>query len=70
MPPLSGPIAEQFPNVAGWIRDGWIELGPADWTRSFIRVLDEGGMVWEGRERYDSIEDAFAEAEAAIEAYL
>ena len=67
---MSGAIAEQFPNVAGWAEDGWIELGPSEWTRSFIRVMDEGGMVWEGKESYGSIEEAFAEAERAIEAYV
>ena len=66
---MSTTISDQFPNVAGWVQDGWIELGPTDWTRSFIRVMDEGGMVWEGKERYDTIEAAFAEADAAIEAY-
>ena len=68
-PPMSGAIAEQFPVLAGWALDGWIELGPTDWTRSFIRVMSEGGLVWEGAESYDSIEEAFAEAERAIAAW-
>ena len=59
----------RFPNVAGWAQDGWIELGPTDWSRSFIRVMDEGGLVWEGKTKYSSIDDAFADAEQVIEAW-
>lgn len=62
-------IAEQFPNVAAWVQDGWIEIGPTEWSSSFIRVLDIGGMIFEGDDRYDSIEDALAAAEKAIEAW-
>ena len=67
--PMSGPIAEQFPVLAAWTLDGWVEIGPTDWSRSFIRVMNEGGLVWEGAEVYESVEDAFREAEAAIEAW-
>ena len=66
---MHGSLAERFPLLTQWILNGWIELGPTDWTRSFIRVLDEGGTVWEGKEAYETFEEAFAEAEAAIEAW-
>ncbi len=66
---MSGPIAEQFPILTAWIEAGWVELGPTDWTRSFIRVLNEGGTVWEGAETYETLEAAFAAAETAIEAW-
>ena len=65
---MSGAIAEQFPNVAAWIEDGWIELGPTNWSRSFIRLMIADNLMWEGREHYASVERAFADAEAAIEA--
>ena len=66
---MSGSIAEQFPNVTAWIESGWIEIGPTDWSRSFIRVMDEGGTVWEGRESYESLEAAFTEADSVIDAW-
>ncbi len=66
---MPSAIAEQFPNVVAWVREGWIEIGPTDWTRSFIRIMDEGGMVWQGEEEYESLEAAFAEAELVIEAW-
>src|SRR4051812_496668 len=30
--------------VSGW---GWIEVGRDERNRSFVRALDEGGLVWE-----------------------
>ena len=63
---MAESFEERYPNIATWVQDGWIELGRDDYSRSFVRVLDIGGMVWEGEERYE----ALAEAEAAIAAWL
>lgn len=59
---------ERFPNIAGWIRDGWIEVGRDEYSRSFIRVLDIGGLVWEGEE--ENVDEALSAAEAGISAWL
>ncbi len=67
---MSGSFEERYPNVTGWVRDGWIEIGRDDYSRSFIRVLDIGGMIWEGKQEYETINEALAEAEAAITAWL
>ncbi len=61
---------ERYPNIVAWVRDGWIELGRDEYGRSFVRVLDIGGMVWEGKENYETVDEALAEAEAAILAWL
>jgi hypothetical protein len=37
---------------------------------SFIRVLDEGGLVWESDKPYTSIDKALADAEQAIAEWL
>jgi hypothetical protein len=56
-----------YPNIAWWVQGGgWIELGRDDYSRSLIRVLDIGGMLWEGQEEYDSVGAALDEAEAFI----
>ncbi len=68
--PPPDPFAERYPNVAGWALDGWIELGPTDWTRSFIRVMDIGGMVWEGADHYPSVHEALLAADEAIAEWL
>ena len=37
-----------YPNITRWLTHGWIEIGEDEYSKSFIRALDEGGMVWEG----------------------
>src|SRR3954451_12114340 len=59
-------FAEKYPNIAGWIKDGWIEIGRNGYSTSIIRVLDEGGLVWEGGTRYRSMDKILQEAEDAI----
>lgn len=60
------PIEQTYPNIAAWVQDGWIEIGYTDDVDSFIRVLDEGGTVWEGDDPYETLDQALAAAEAAI----
>jgi hypothetical protein len=59
-------FAEKYPNIAGWIKHGWIGIGRDGFSTSMIRVLDEGGMIWEGGTRYRSIDKMLQEAEDAI----
>ncbi len=64
-------IERAYPRVVEWVKtQGWIEIGQDDYSRSFIRVLDEGGMVWEGGEMYASLDDALQAAEQGIEAWM
>jgi hypothetical protein len=61
-------FSSTYPNVAKWTESyGWIEIGQDDYSQSFIRVLDEGGMVWEGKSNYESLDDALMDLEAALE---
>lgn len=58
---------EQYPRIAWWAQGGgWIELGQDDYSRSLIRVLDIGGLLWEGKEEYDTVAEAMDEAEAFL----
>jgi len=61
---------ERYPNVAAWVRDGWIEIGRDEYSRSFIRVLDIGGLVWEGEEEYENVDEALSASEVEISARL
>ena len=48
-----------YPTIARWVMEyRWIEMGHDDMSRSFVRALDEGGLVWEGQEDYASLDDA------------
>ena len=39
-------------------------------TRSFIRVLDEGGLIWKGRRSYPTLDAALADAEAGVARWM
>jgi hypothetical protein len=57
----SGPYSFEgsYPNIAAWVSNGgWIEIGYVEYTGSFARALDEGGMIWEGVSRYESLDYA------------
>ena len=66
---MAALFKERYPNIAAWVQDGWIEIGH-DSSGSFIRVLDEGGLVWESDKPYTSIDQALADAEQAIAEWL
>lgn len=59
--------AALHPFVARWVAErGWIEIGVSEGSRSFIRALDEGGLIWEGRPSYPSLDAALMDLEAAL----
>ena len=61
-------FSSTYPNIAEWIESyGWIELGQDDYSKSLIRALDEGGMRWESKAKYKSLDDALDELEAALD---
>jgi hypothetical protein len=58
----------QYPNIAWWCQgQGWIELGRDEVSTSMIRVLDIGGMLWEGDDKYETVDEALSEADEFIE---
>jgi hypothetical protein len=63
---------KQYPNLAACILggDAWIELGQDEMSRSFVRVLDIGGMIWENEQPYQTVAEALADAEVAVAAWL
>ena len=64
---MSGTLVEEkYPNISRWVADGLIEIGYDINTESFIRVSDEGGVIFEGKSNYKTLDDALADAEKAI----
>jgi hypothetical protein len=49
---------------------GTVEIGSCGQTRSFIRVLDEGGVVWKGRSSYRTLDGALADAEVGVSRWM
>jgi len=60
-----------YPNIAHWIDvQGWVEIGQDEYSRSLVRCLDMGGMVWESSDEYKTIDEALQSLEAALEDLL
>jgi hypothetical protein len=58
---------DSYPNIAAWVLDGgWVEIGYVEYTKSFVRALDEGGMVRESANKYASIEQALEALDKGI----
>ncbi len=59
-----------YPRITRWVeRYGWIEIGDDGTGRSWIRALDEGGLIWE-RERAETVDSALRELEAALAKWM
>jgi hypothetical protein len=65
------PAETSYPHVARWVRDcGWIEIGQDDFSRSMVRALDIGGLIWEGKPRYATFDAALLDLEEALAAWF
>ena len=61
-------FSSTYPNIAAWTESyGWIEMGEDDFSQSFVRALDIGGMRWEGKSKYKTVDAALDDLEAALE---
>jgi hypothetical protein len=68
---VSGVFARLYPHVARWVQThGWIEIGYDDYSPSFVRALDIGGMIWEGPEHYRTIDEALQALEHALTEWM
>ncbi len=40
-------FANTFPNITRWVTEqGWIEIGQDENSKSLVRAIDPGGLVW------------------------
>ena len=61
---------ERYPHIAAHVGDGWIEMGWDDCNRPFVRALDIGGIVWEGKQKYASIDEALQALDDGIAEWM
>lgn len=63
---------EMFPTIARWIsqEEGWVAVGADDDSRSLVRALYGGGMVWEGKGDYKSLDEALRAMDRGIASWL
>ena len=68
---MSNVFAQTYPTLMRWVTThGWIELGDDRVRRSVIRILDEGGLIWEGGTADATVDDALRTAETALETWM
>jgi len=68
---MARSVDEAFPHLTEWVTTyGWVEIGYDDYNRSFIRALDSGGMVWEGRMVYATLDSALQALDDALAAWM
>ena len=68
---MTHSLEEAYPNIARWIEAyGWVEIGQNDYSTSFVRALDEGGMVWEGSDDYETLDEAMQALEAGLAKWM
>ena len=64
---VSTSFDQTYPAIAEWVESwGWIEMGQDDFSRSMVRALDIGGMVWEGKSKYSSLDELLHDLETAL----
>jgi len=67
----AGVFVRQYPSVARWITDQeWIEIGLIDGGDTFVRALDEGGLRWEGKADYHSLDAALDDLERGLAVWV
>jgi len=51
-------FSKEYPNLEWWVENqGWIEIGEDEYSSSWLRILDIGGMYWED-ENSKSLDEA------------
>jgi hypothetical protein len=67
----SQPFEEQYPAICRFVEEiGWIEIGQNEMISAFVRAYDLGGTVYEGEDSYSSMEAAWPDLEAGIQAHF
>jgi hypothetical protein len=61
------PHTAHFVDAIGWIGVGHDDDSP---LTSFIRAIDSGGMVWEDKDAYQTLDKAFQALESGPENWM
>jgi len=71
---MAKSLEDSYPNIARWLyeHEGLIEIGynPDSPFTSFVRAVDQGGMLWDGENSYASLAEALADVDAGLEELL
>ena len=68
---MSESLESAYPHVARWVQTyGWIEIGDDECSRSQVRALDIGGMVWESTQVYATPDEIMQALDAALAEFM
>ena len=68
---MNGAFEQRYPHIARWVQaHGYIEMGYDDYSHSFVRALDIGGMIWEGLEQYPTLDEGLQALERALAEWM
>ena len=70
---MATSFEQVYPNIAHFVDAiGYITIGHDDNSSltSFIRAIDPGGMVWEGKDAYKTLDEAFHDLEQGLERWM
>ena len=66
-----GAFEQAYPHVARWVKDyGWIEIGQDGMSPSFVRALDEGGLIWEGDDSGEDLDGVLRALDSALAEWI
>ena len=69
--PKKDTFEQAYPYITEWVEThGWIEIGQIDGYSNFVMALDEGGVVWEGKKSYKTMDEAFQALEKGLSAWM
>ncbi len=64
-------FSQLYPNISRWVEEqGWVEFGADEYSKSLVRALDDGGLVWESGRRLKKLDDALAALEVELEKWF
>lgn len=64
-------FSQTYPTIARWIEEqGWIEIGSDEYSKSLVRALDPGGMVWESSSEQVTVDEALTALDGALEEWF
>lgn len=64
-------VDDIFPHLSRWVQQhGWMEIGYDEYSQSFFRVVDIGGLIWESKEHYPTVDAALHAAETELAVWM
>jgi hypothetical protein len=68
---VTSTLERLYPYIARWAQThGYIEIGSNDYSRSFVRALDIGGLIGEGLKHYPTPDEALQALEHALAEWM